>query len=249
MKKTNIWKRIGKQTVKVILLLVLGGVIAWNSYILYYFGFHEEYYGISGWNSNAKLTYTNTATCLANFEKSGGNPSDMDGVYWGSLQKEKGKDYERPIAVDGTRESFDHAMKTLMGNERAEVAGCYYAVIKDGIPVQTFWSKSDELLYYAERYAERFGQGEVEGDFYIGGDFIGSYPTATALDAAGTPPEWLKLTSSDRMRIRIKDIRENSFYYIIFIAPLIIYLIAKLLIKFGNIVSTPKKETPASENV
>ncbi|MDE6592994.1 MAG: hypothetical protein K2K57_08025 [Oscillospiraceae bacterium] len=243
MKKTTTWERIGKQTVKVILLMVLGGIIAWNSYILSFIS--EDYYGISTWNSNAKLTYTNTAACLTKYEKLGGNPSYMDGIYWGSLQWEEGKDYKSPIALDGTRESFDHAMKTLMGNERSEAAGCYYVVIKGGRPVQVFWSKSNELLYYAERYAEWFGQGEVEGDFYIGGDYIGSYPTAV-LEAVKTPPEWLRLTSSDRMRIRIKDLRKNYFFYIIFIEPLIIYLIVRLMLRFGN---KPKKETPALENV
>ena len=235
-----LWKRIGV----IILLLVFGGFIAWFAYYNFFFP-DPEYFGLSTWNSNAKLTYTNTATCLTQFEKSGGNPSDMDGIYWGSLQKEKGKDYERPIAVDGTRESFDHALKTLEGNERAEVAGCYYVVIKGGIPVQAFWSSSDGLLYYAERYAERFGQGEIEGDFYIGGKFIGSYPNAMSY-RVDNPPEWLQLTFSDRMRTSINYLRENGVYYIIFIAPLLIYLIVGLFTKISN---KPKKETPALENV
>ncbi|MDE7293341.1 MAG: hypothetical protein K2N72_02845 [Oscillospiraceae bacterium] len=244
MKKTTTWERTGKQTVIVILLLVFGGVIAWNSYIL--FAVPEGYFGIWVWNSNAKLTYTNTATCLTKYEESGGSPSDMDGIYWGSLQKEKGKDYEVPIAVDGTRESFDHAMKTLMGNENAEVAGCYYVVIKGGIPVQAFWSNSNELLYYAERYAERFGQGEIEGDFYIGGKLMGRYPEAIIYYPVKSPPEWLQLTFSDRMRTSINYLRENGVYYIIFIAPLLIYLIIESLIKF---VKKHKKETPALENI
>ena len=74
-------KRIGV----IILLLVFGGYIAWFAYYNLFFP-GPEYFGLSMWNSNARLTYTNTATCLTQFEKSGGNPSDMDGTYWGSLK-------------------------------------------------------------------------------------------------------------------------------------------------------------------
>lgn len=235
-----LWKRIGRGAAKVFLLLVIGGVLSLFAVPFSFNSLNSYGHAKSGLNSHAKLMYSNAASCLVNYEKHGGDPSDMDGTYWGSLQPEQGKEYS--FRYGPGKEGFNDNMKALTGSMSQAY---YYVVIREGFPVQAFWSKSDELLYYAERYAERFGGKEIEGDFYIGGKFIGRYPEPMD-HPVESPPEWLHLTFSDSNRIFINDLRENGVYYIIFIAPLLIYLIVGLFTKISDKL---KKETPALENV
>lgn len=147
-------------------------------------------------NSNAKLVYTNSATYITKAEVSGYKL--RDGVYTGSLitkPKDKtalddyncGTEIHNPDAYDGRAETFDLFMKTVMGSERKE-SGYYYVMVKDGLPVQSYWSQYKSLLDYEQKLTDDLNSGTASGKVYAGGNLVGGYPVEMTNYNEKTPP-------------------------------------------------------------
>ncbi len=147
-------------------------------------------------NSNAQLVYTNSATYITKADVSGHKL--RDGVYTGCLITKPndkadlgkyncGPEIQNPDAYDGTAETFDLFMKTVIGSERKE-AGYYYVMVKDGVPVQAYWSKYKSLLDYEQKLTDDLNCGTASEKVYIGGNPVGGYPVEMTNYNEKTPP-------------------------------------------------------------
>ena len=147
-------------------------------------------------NSNAKLVYTNSITYITKTEAS--KHKLNDGVYTGCLtinHKDKadldeyncGTKINDPDAYDGTAETFELFLKTVIGYDSKD-AGYYYVMIKDGIPVQAYWSKNKSLLDYERKLTDDLNCGTASEKIYIGGNLVGGYPVEIITYTEKTPP-------------------------------------------------------------
>ena len=115
-------------------------------------------------NSNAKLVYTNIATYMTKCEVN--NVIINDGIYCGSLsyspqEETYYRNYYEYALLDGSEEDALNFMRSLMGSSR-QGAGYFYIMVKDGLPLQSYWSKDEKLLYYKERLTSALESGSPE---------------------------------------------------------------------------------------
>lgn len=217
-------KRIAKSIGAVLLMLLLGRVLV-------FFGFQTVGYSyessLSPDNSNAKLTFTNTATIITKYEAKGGDPCELDGAYWGSLYC---REQPRWQDIDWKAFDFDNALKCLMGDSR-ESAGYYFVLIRDGLPEQAYWSRTDELLLFAERFAERAKTDKLGADVYNGGEKLGGYPEEM-ITVVKEPPEWLDNTFDDIVRRAGRTFANDFPWYCVLLFPLFVYACLRL-VKWG----------------
>ena len=147
-------------------------------------------------NSNAKLVYTNSITYITKTEAS--KHKLNDGVYTGCLtinHKDKadldeyncGTKINDPDAYDGTAETFELFLKTVIGYDSKD-AGYYYVMIREGIPVQAYWSKNKSLLDYERKLTDDLNCGTASERIYIGGSLVGGYPVEIITYTEKTPP-------------------------------------------------------------
>lgn len=216
-------KRIAKGIGMIILMLVLGRVLVFFGFDMVGYSY-ESSLGMD--NSNAKLLYTNTATYLTKYEVLGGDPRNMDGVYWGSLYCKKQKETE--FEYNGSREDFEGRIKSWMGSEDREWAGCYFIIIRDGMPLRTYWARGNELMYFGERLSQRAKTHDLGGEFYNGGERFGSYPEEMTR-VVKEPPEWLDITVADNIRRAGRTFAKNLPMFLTFVFPLFVYALIRLV--------------------
>lgn len=228
-------KRIAKALGMIILMLALG-------YLLLLFIASNIGYtsldSISLDNSNAKLTFTNTAAIITKYEAKGGDPKALDGAYWGSLYC---TEYPRWQDIDWKAFDFDNALKCLMGDSR-ERAGYYFVFIRDGLLEQAYWSRTDELLRFAERFAERAETDKLGADVYNGGEKLGGYPEVMTT-VVKEPPEWLDITFADIIRRAGRTFANDFPWYCVLLFPLFVYACLRL-VKWGVRKIKMKKLSP-----
>lgn len=222
-------KRIAKEIVAVLLMLLLGRVLVFFGFDMVGYSY-ESSLGMD--NSNAKLAFTNTATIITKYEARGGDPRALDGAYWGSLYCIKQPEWQ-DIDFDSRENAFDfdNALKSLMGSSSREWAGCYFIIIRDGMPLRTYWARGNELLYYGERLAQRAKTHDLGGEFYNGGERFGSYPEEMTR-VVKEPPEWLDITAADNIRRAGRTFAKNLPMFLTFVFPLFVYALIRL-VKWG----------------
>lgn len=184
-------------------------------------------------NSNAKLVYTNFATYMTKCEVN--NVIINDGIYCGSLSYSPREEsyylnYSRESALlDGSEEDALNFMRSLTGSLR-QGAGYFYIMVKDGLPLQSYWSKDEKLLYYKERLTSILESGTATNTLYMDGTVAGGYPIETVDYITKPPGHTSPLPIQLILRQKAEKFVIYSSYILILFSPLIIMLAVSLFV-------------------
>ncbi len=173
-------------------------------------------------NSNAKLVYTGCAAYLSQCEAAGN--TDITGIYCGSLiydgkTEEFYKSYYENALFDGSEEDLINILRHLIGFDDKH-AGYFYAMIKDGVPVQTYWCESEKLLYYKDILTEELEAGTADSSLYMDGAIAGGYPIHTS-DYTTRPDDHV---SPLKLRFFLYDAADKLLQTVMIFSPLLIML-------------------------
>ncbi|MDE7293739.1 MAG: type II secretion system GspH family protein [Oscillospiraceae bacterium] len=118
---------------------------------------------ISTANSNAKLTYTNTATYATKCETAGFPMGTASSLSQASLQTVANSTYELKTPTQSSDVNLSNALMALQGNANATTAGVVSVnITAQGFSDRTSWAKSTSDVNY-----------------------VGNYPVASTADNAG----------------------------------------------------------------
>ena len=117
---------------------------------------YVAYSKISTANSNAKLTYTNTATYATKCETAGFPMSSSMSIAAGSpasLQTTANSVYELKTPTQSSDVKLTDALKALQGNASATTAGVVCVnITSQGFADRTSWAKSTSDINYVGNY-------------------------------------------------------------------------------------------------